>query len=83
MINLFTIHPDFIHWIDDVVVLLSGVVALVGYIIRIKDKIRKEFLEVFKAIEIDNQTILDTAKILNLKYAEKEIYKKIIKLDEI
>ena len=83
MINLFTIHPDFIHWIDDVVVLLSGVVALVGYIIRIKDKIRKEFLEVFKAIEIDNQTILDTAKILNLKHAEKEIYKKIIKLDEI
>ncbi len=69
MLNLFTLAPELIEWIDDIVIILGVISGIVGKFCHSKVKAEKELTKVINEAPLKNEEFLKIAEDAGLKGA--------------
>jgi len=69
MLDLFTLAPEIIEWVDDIVIILTVISAVIGKIFHSKNKAAKELTKVINDAPLENKEFLEIAEKAGLKGA--------------
>jgi len=69
MLDLFTLAPEIIEWVDDIVIILTVISGVIGKIFYSKNKAEKELTKVINDSPLKNEEFLEIAEKAGLKGA--------------